>query len=86
MQSCQVIWAGTFGRILFISSITNMEQKQIGFVLQGIKTEQFAILNENFNHKKPVELGSQLQFKFDQNQKLIGVEVGFEYIQSKKCC
>lgn len=61
-----------------------MEQKQIGFVLQGIKTEQFAILNENFNHKKPVELGSQLQFKFDQNQKLIGVEVGFEYIQSKK--
>lgn len=61
-----------------------MEQKKVGFELQGIKTEQFAILNENFNHKKPVDLNSQLQFKFDQKQSLIGVEIGFEYIQSKK--
>lgn len=61
-----------------------MEQKKVGFVLQTIKTEQFAILNENLNHKKTVDLDSQLQFKFDQKQKLIGVEVSFEYIQSKK--
>lgn len=61
-----------------------MEQKKVGFELQGIKTEQFAILDENFNHKKPVDLNSQLQFKFDQKQSLIGVEIGFEYIQSKK--
>ena len=61
-----------------------MEQKKVGFELQGIKTEQFAILNENFNHKKPVDLNSQLQFKFDQKQSLIGVEIGFEYLQSKK--
>ena len=32
-----------------------MEQKKVGFLLQGIKTEQFAILNENLNQKKPVE-------------------------------
>ena len=61
-----------------------MEQKKVGFELQGIKTEQFAILHEDFNHKKPVDLDSQLQFKFDQKQNLIGVEVSFEYIQSKK--
>lgn len=61
-----------------------MEQKKVGFLLQGIKTEQFAILNENFSPKKPVEVDSQLLFKFDQKQSLIGVEIGFEYIQSKK--
>lgn len=61
-----------------------MEQKQVGFVLQAIKTEQFAILDENFNQKKPVELDSQLQFKFDQRKNLIGVEIGFEYFQAKK--
>jgi hypothetical protein len=61
-----------------------MEQKKVGFVLQAIKTEQFAILVENLSNKKPLELGSQLQFKFDQKQNLIGVEIGFEYIQSKK--
>jgi hypothetical protein len=61
-----------------------MEQKKVGFELQGIKIEQFAIIDENFSHKKPVELDSQLQFKFDQKQSLIGVEIGFEYIQSKK--
>lgn len=61
-----------------------MEQKKVGFVLQAIKTEQFAILDENFSHKKPIELDSQLQFKFDQKQNLIAVAIGFNYIQSKK--
>lgn len=61
-----------------------MEQLKVGFGLQAIKTEQFAILEDNFSHKKSVELVSQLQFKFDQKNNLIGVEVGFEYVQSKK--
>ena len=61
-----------------------MEKLKVGFGLQAIKTEQFAILDDNFSNKKSVELGSQLQFKFDQKNNLIGVEVGFEYVQSKK--
>jgi hypothetical protein len=61
-----------------------MEHNKVGFELQGIKTEQFAMLTEHLNPKKPVDLESQLQFKFDQKQHLIGVAIGFEYVQTKK--
>jgi len=60
------------------------ENTQIGFVLLGIKTEQFAIFEENFSPKKEAGLGTQLQFKLDQENKQIGVFLGFEFIQGKK--
>lgn len=60
------------------------ENTQVGFVLQGIKTEQFAIFEENFAPKKETGLGTELQFKLDQNNKQIGVFIGFEFMQGKK--
>lgn len=60
------------------------ENEHIGFVLQGIKTEQFAIFEENYALKKKTGLGTELQFKLDQNNKQIGVFSGFEFTQSKK--
>jgi hypothetical protein len=56
----------------------------VGFELQGIKTEQFALLEENFNSKKEVGLGIELQFKLDQTNNQIGVFLGFEFLQTKK--
>ena len=60
------------------------DNTQIGFTLRGIKTEQFAIFEENYTPKKETALGTELQFKLDQKNKQIGVFPGFEFIQGKK--
>ena len=56
------------------------ENTKVGFTLKGIKTEQFAIFEENYVPKKETGLGSELQFKLDQTNKLIAVFLGFENI------
>jgi hypothetical protein len=60
------------------------ENTKVGFTLKGIKTEQFAIFEENYVSKKETGLGSELQFKLDQTNKLIAVFLGFEFMQGKK--
>lgn len=60
------------------------ENIQVGFELLGIKTEQFAIFEENYNIKKETNLNTELQFKLDQTNKQIGVFLGFEFVQAKK--
>lgn len=60
------------------------ENTQVGFALKGIKTEQFAIFEENYSPKKETSLGTELQFKLDQNNKQIAVFLGFEFLQAKK--
>ena len=60
------------------------ENKKVGFALQGIKTEQFAVFQENHNPKKEVSLTTEIQFKLDQTNKQIGVFLGFEFLQAKK--
>lgn len=60
------------------------DNTQVGFTLQGIKTEQFAIFEENYAPKKEAGLSTELQFKIDQKNKQIGVFLGFEFIQGKK--
>jgi len=60
------------------------DNTQVGFILQGIKTEQFAIFEENFVPKKETGLGTELQFKLDEKGKQIGVFLDFEFLQGKK--
>lgn len=60
------------------------DNTQVGFALQGIRTEQFAVFEENYAPKKETGLGTELQFKLDQKNKQIGVFLGFEFIQGKK--
>ena len=60
------------------------DNTQVGFVLRGIKTEQFAIFEENYAPKKETALSTELLFKLDQINKQIGVFLGFEFIQGKK--
>lgn len=60
------------------------ENIQVGFELLGIKTEQFAIFEENYSIKKETNLNTELQFKLDQTNKQIGVFLGFEFVQAKK--
>jgi hypothetical protein len=60
------------------------ENTHLGFIIQGIKTEQFAIFEKNFADKKEAGLGTELQFKIDQQNKNIGVFIDFEFVQGKK--
>ncbi|MCB0605075.1 MAG: hypothetical protein KDC52_14170 [Ignavibacteriae bacterium] len=60
------------------------ENTSVGFALQGIKTEQFAILEENYSSKKEIGLGTGLQFRVDNQNKQIGTFLGFEFVQGKK--
>lgn len=60
------------------------ENTQVGFALKGIKTEQFAIFEENYIPKKETGLGTELQFKLDQTNKQVAVFLGFEFVQGKK--
>jgi hypothetical protein len=59
------------------------DNTQVGFALQGIKTEQFAIFEESYSPKKESGLGTELQFRVDQKNKQIAVFLGFEFIQGK---
>ena len=54
------------------------KKKDIGFLLKGIKTEQYALLEENYDSKAITGLTTSLQFKLDQIHKHIGV---FLYLQ-----
>jgi hypothetical protein len=60
------------------------EKNEVGFSLQGIKTEQFAIFEENFVLKKEVSFETGLEFKVDQINKQIGVFFEVKFKQGKK--
>lgn len=60
-----------------------MKNKEIGFNFLGVKTEQFALLEENFDKKKDVSLGSDLEFKVNCEKKQLGVFATFLFEQGK---
>lgn len=57
----------------------------ITFSLDGIKTEQFAILEENYSDKKKsVDFGTGIQFMIDSETKFIASVVRISFDQGKK--
>ncbi len=60
------------------------EINKVGFYIAEIKTEQFAIFEENYSSKKETNLGTELQFQLDQTIKLIGISLGIEFFQGRK--
>lgn len=58
--------------------------KPISFSIDGIKTEQFAILEENYQEKKPVDFETGIQFKIDAENKFIASVVRISFNQGKK--
>ncbi len=60
------------------------ENSNIGFALMAIKTEQFAIFEENYASKKETGLTTEIQFKIDQKNSQIGVFLTLEFFQMKK--
>jgi hypothetical protein len=56
----------------------------VGFLLKKIHTEQFALFEENFVENIEVNLNSQIQFKLDHTNNMVGTFVGFTFEQEKK--
>ncbi len=61
-----------------------MKEESVGFALAAIKTEQFALFEENFSPKKETNITTSLEFKINLEQKLIGVFAAFSFEQAKK--
>ena len=49
----------------------SIEENTIGFILQKITTEQFAILEESFQADENTELGTELKFLSTTQSKVI---------------
>ncbi|MGL4596114.1 MAG: hypothetical protein ACRCYO_01220 [Bacteroidia bacterium] len=59
-------------------------KKAIDFALVGIRTEQFAILEANYNAKKETAIGTKLEVKIDDENKHIGIFSEVVFLQGKK--
>lgn len=60
------------------------QNTSVGFILHGIKTEQFAVFEENYSPKKETALNTQLQFRLNRENRQIGSFLGLEFVQGKK--
>ncbi|MDX1718716.1 MAG: hypothetical protein R3353_01020 [Salegentibacter mishustinae] len=58
-------------------------KNKIGFSLNNVTTEQFAIIEEAFNIKNPVELNLGSSFAVDIDKKLISNFFKVQFIQEK---
>jgi len=58
-------------------------KSQFRFSFQGIKVEQYAVFEENYNVKKEVEIALNVEFKLNLKDKQIGVFLTIEYNQGK---
>ena len=56
-------------------------QPQIGFTLVGIKTEQFALIPENYTDQEDIHARSEIEYKFDEENCLLGAFVTFLLLQ-----
>lgn len=58
--------------------------QSIGFSLKKVTTEQFAIIEEDFNDKGKIRLKSSLRFAADETQKYISVFASFIFDSDSK--
>lgn len=60
------------------------EPKNIGFALTKITTEQFAILENNFDKDYEIKIHVNIRFAADNKSKLVGVFTTFTYETNQK--
>ena len=56
----------------------------IGFSLLKISTEQFAIIEDGFNEKGIITLGTSLRYGADENNRIIAVFSSFSFDSDQK--
>ncbi len=59
--------------------------QDMGFLLKGIKTEQFATFEKNFKEgQSNISLSTCVQLKLEEQNKQVGIFMGFEFKQKNK--
>lgn len=56
----------------------------IGFSLQGIETEQFAMIEESFVEKSDIELQTEINFSIDDEKRLVRVWFKVNLLSAKQ--
>jgi hypothetical protein len=57
---------------------------QIGFSLQKVTTEQFAILDDSYKEGEEIQLGTNLKFGINEEKHLIVVILSVQFLQKDK--
>jgi len=60
------------------------KEKEIGFSLVGIRTEQFATFGDKINEKEEVQLQTGLGFRVNKDDRQVGVYIKIEFLQKDK--
>ncbi len=60
------------------------EKESVGFLLQGIKLEQFAVFEDAYLPDSITNVITNLEFRIDGDHRLVGVFPGFEFTQKEK--
>ena len=60
------------------------KENKIGFSLIKIQTEQFAFFEEIFDEKLIVNLNTQIEFKLNFENKIVGSFIGFTFEQQER--
>ena len=59
------------------------EFNTLGFAFVGIKTDQFAIIDEAYKKTGPLKITTNLSYGINEVDKTIAVEVGFNFIKKE---
>jgi hypothetical protein len=60
------------------------DELALQFRIANINTLEFAVLEENYNEPEEVGLSTSLDFGFDENNRVLGVDVKFQFMQDEK--
>lgn len=60
------------------------DELALQFRIANIDTLEFAILEENYNEPEEVGLGTSLNFGFDKDNHVLGVDIRFQFMQEEK--
>lgn len=58
--------------------------QDVGFILNSIKTEQYAIIEDAYSEKRKTNFKAGVQFKVNRKNRQVGVYVTFSFEQNKK--
>ncbi|HYX05547.1 MAG TPA: hypothetical protein VE912_02315 [Bacteroidales bacterium] len=64
--------------------MTKEEKLALSFKIAGINTEEFAIVEDEFNEKEPSKLGAAINFGINEENQIIGIRTKFQFEQKGK--
>ncbi|AXJ02551.1 hypothetical protein CYPRO_3318 [Cyclonatronum proteinivorum] len=64
--------------------MSKAEKTALKFRIAGIRTDEFAILEENYNEKDPIKLTSEINFGLLETEHVLGISLSIRFEQDSK--